>query len=385
LIDTEELKSAFYNLYGKEPRLFRAPGRVNLMGDHTDYNEGFVLPMAIDMETVVAGATRDDRRVLVYSMNRGEQIEFDLDHPGLKQRNIWLDYVEGVAQSLETKDERLSGADLLIASTVPEGAGLSSSAALEVSVGLALLSLSEVKMEPVELALAAQKAEHDYVGTKSGIMDQLVAVAAHHKSAMLIDCRSLEIKHIPVDLSRIAIVVCDTKIKHELSSSNYNLRRTECEQAVELLSKYLEGIRALRDVDANSFRRFGSFLPETLQRRARHVITENERTIKMAEDLSAGDIESAGNLMFESHISLRDDYQVSCSELDLMVETAAGIAGVIGARMTGGGFGGSTVNLVYPESVEKFHTKIGKAYLKATGFNPSVRTVYSGHHACEIS
>lgn len=385
MININGLKSAFHNLYGRKPRLFRAPGRVNLMGDHTDYNEGFVLPMAIDLETIVVGSRRNNRLVRVHSVNKDEEVEFDLDHPGRPRRGIWLDYVEGVAQSLEATGKRLRGADLLLMSTVPEGAGLSSSAALEVSVGFAFLSLSGAKVEPIALALSAQKAEHEYVGTKSGIMDQLVAVSAHHNSAMLIDCRSLEVKHIPIDLSHAAVVVCDTKVKHELSSSNYNTRRAECERAVEVLGKSIEGIRSLRDVKADDFREFEHTLPDTLRRRCRHVITENERTLNMAEELGAGNMKGVGQLMFESHRSLRDDYEVSCFELDVMVEAASHIDGVIGARMTGGGFGGSTVNLVHHESVDEFHNKIAEAYLKATGVVPSVRTVNTGEMANEIT
>jgi galactokinase len=384
LIDMDRLKSAFHDRYGSDPRLFRAPGRVNLMGDHTDYNEGFVLPMAIDLETVVAGARRDDRHVRVHSINRDEQAEFDLDHPGRPCRGIWLDYIEGVARSLEAVQKPLSGADLLLLSTVPEGAGLSSSAALEVAVGFALLSLSEQKVEPVALALSAQRAEHQYVGTKSGIMDQLVAVAARCGSATLIDCRSLEIRHIPIDLSRVSIIICDTKVEHELSSSNYNVRRAECEQAVELLGQHLEGIRSLRDVNGEVFHHLELLLPDVLRRRCRHVITENERTLSTAEAFSAGDLKWAGQLMFESHNSLRHDYEVSCFELDQMVEAAARIDGVIGARMTGGGFGGSTVNLVQPESTDEFCKKVHKSYLKATGILPSVRVVYPGEKASEV-
>jgi galactokinase len=357
---------------------------VNLMGDHTDYNEGFVLPMAIDLETVVAGARRDDRRVRVHSINRDQQAEFDLDRPGRPCRGIWLDYVEGIARSLEAAHKPLSGADLLLLSTVPEGAGLSSSAALEVAVGFALLSLSGQQVEPLALALSAQRAEHQYVGTKSGIMDQLVAVAARRGAAVLIDCRSLEIKHIPIDLSRVSVIVCDTKVKHELSSSNYNVRRAECERAVELLGKHLDGVRSLRDVEVEAFHQLEHLLPDVLRRRCRHVITENERTLDMAEAFSADDLKGAGQLMFKSHDSLRKDYEVSCFELDQMVDAASRIDDIIGARMTGGGFGGSTVNLVQAESADEFCRKIKQAYLDATGIVPSVRAVYTGEKASEI-
>ncbi|HEX9919074.1 MAG TPA: galactokinase family protein, partial [Pyrinomonadaceae bacterium] len=252
MIDAAALRRAFLDLYGpadKGPRLFRAPGRVNLIGEHTDYNDGFVLPMAIDRETCVVARGRPDRRVRVFSLNVGEHAEFDLDRPGERERGIWLDYVEGVAHALERRGVRLGGADLVISSDVPVGAGLSSSAALEVSAGLALALVSGVEVDRVELALAGQEAEHTYVGAKVGIMDQFIAALGRAGHALLIDCRTLETQAIPVDTTETLVAICDTRVKHELSASEYNTRRAECEEGVELLRRAgLEGIRALRDV-----------------------------------------------------------------------------------------------------------------------------------------
>ncbi|MCA1556152.1 MAG: hypothetical protein LC747_05630 [Acidobacteria bacterium] len=227
MIDAVALRRAFQELYGAEPRLFRAPGRVNLIGEHTDYNDGYVLPMAIDRETVVAAVPRDGRRVRIYSLNLGGHAEFDLDAPGERKRGIWLDYIEGVAHALGRRGVPLGGADLAISSDVPAGAGLSSSAALEVSAGLALCSVSGVEVDRVELALAGQEAEHTYVGAKVGIMDQFIAALGQIGHALLIDCRTLQTTAIPLDTTRTLIAICDSRVKHELSASEYNTRRAE--------------------------------------------------------------------------------------------------------------------------------------------------------------
>ncbi len=313
---------AFSEMYGREPRLFRAPGRVNLIGEHTDYNGGFVLPLAIDRETIVAAAPRADRRVVAYSLNLGERAEFHLDEPGERRRGIWLDYVEGVARALESRGVRLGGAELLILSDVPAGAGLSSSAALEVSAGLALASVSGVEVDRVELALAGQQAEHTYVGTMCGIMDQFVAALGRAGHALLIDCRTLEATPVPLDTRETAIVICDSRVRHELSTSEYNTRRAECERGVELLREFLPGIAQLRDVSTEEFGRYESRLPEPIRRRCRHVVHENERTLLAADALRRGDLSEVGRLMRRSHESLRDDYEVSCAELDFLAETA---------------------------------------------------------------
>ncbi|MBA3242709.1 MAG: galactokinase, partial [Acidobacteria bacterium] len=279
MIERGTMRRAFRERFGREPRMFRAPGRVNLIGEHTDYNGGFVLPLAIDRETLVAAAVRADRRIIAHSVNLDERAEFDLDEPGGgRRRGIWLDYVEGMARSLESRGARLRGAELLILSDVPPGAGLSSSAALEVSVGLAFVALAGAEVDGVELALAGQQAEHAYVGTMCGIMDQFVAALGRAGHALLIDCRTLEATPVPLDTREVAVVICDTGVKHELSSSEYNTRRAECEHGVELLREFLPGIMQLRDVSAEEFEQYESRLPEPVRRRCRHVVYENERT-----------------------------------------------------------------------------------------------------------
>jgi galactokinase len=385
LIDVRSLLDSFRSLYGQEARVFRAPGRVNLIGEHTDYNDGFVLPMAIDRATIVAGAARDDRLLRVHSLNFGESAEIDLDAAPKKRRGVWADYVEGMARELLARGATLRGADLMLVSDVPLGAGLSSSAALEVATGLALLSLSEVEMEAVGLALAAQAAEHNYVGTLCGIMDQLVAVLGRPCCALLIDCRSLETEQIPLDASTVAVVICDTRVKHELAASAYNARRAECERGVEILRQSLPGIRALRDVRVADFERYEDTLPAPIRRRCRHVVTENDRTQRAAEHLRAGRMDEMGRLMFLSHASLRDDYEVSCAELDLLVEIASGMGGVLGARMTGGGFGGCTVNLVAYQALDEFQEKAVSEYRRASKLDLKVYPVKASDGAKEIA
>jgi galactokinase len=345
-MNKSELREKFQEIYGRKPRVFRAPGRVNLIGEHTDYNEGFVLPFAIDRETLVAGAVRSDTRITTFALDIDEIFSFDLRYEAVKRRGNWQDYVEGTARCLTKNFKLEKGADLVFSSTVPIGAGLSSSAALEVSIGCALLALNEIEMDRKKLAFAAQEAEHEFVGIRSGIMDQFASVLCRKDHALLLDCRSLETKQIPLKIIDALIAVCDTRVKHKLASSEYNTRRRECETGVEILKEELPEINSLRDVGIKDFIKFQNLLPEIILKRCWHVITENERTLEAAENLEKDDLEKVGELMFASHESLRDDYEVSCAELDKLVEIARETNGVFGARMTGGGFGGCTVNLL---------------------------------------
>jgi len=266
----------------------------------------------------------------------------------------------------------LRGADLLIDSDVPTGAGLSSSAALEISVGLALSEIFGSPIEKVQLALVGQAAEHEFVGAKVGIMDQYVSALGRKNHALLIDCRSLEAEQIPFATQEAAIVICDSKVKHQLAASEYNTRRAECEEAVEILREFLPGITQLRDVGVGDFEKYAEDLPTIIRKRCRHVVTENERALNAAEALKKNDLTEFGRLMWLSHVSLRDDYEVSCRELDVLVEIASHCEGVLGGRMTGGGFGGSTVNLVRRESVENFTEKIRDEYRRQTNIEPAI-------------
>jgi len=365
---TSEAKSELPN---QSKRMFRAPGRVNLIGEHTDYNDGFVLPAAIGFSTWVSSAPRDDRTVSVFSENFSEQIEFDLDEENPHARDHWSDYVRGVAVSLERAGHHLRGADLRIRGEVPIGSGLSSSAALEVASGFALLTNSRLKIDRRDLAELCQRAENEFVGIRCGIMDQFVSCHGQAGKALLLDCRSLEYKLLPLpENARLAI--CNTRVKHSLATSQYNARRLECETAVRHFAQRRSNVRALRDVTETDLKLFGGELPEVIYRRARHVITENARVLAAGTALARGDLVAFGQLMNRSHLSLRDDYDVSCNELDLMVELAQAVPGVYGARMTGGGFGGSTVNLIAVESVDEFRQTVARGYEEATGLTPEI-------------
>ncbi|HWF43989.1 MAG TPA: galactokinase [Candidatus Kapabacteria bacterium] len=348
-------------------RFFRAPGRVNLIGEHTDYNDGFVLPVAIDRATTIAARIRKDNIVRVYSVNQDDWGEFDLTLPGPIRRGYWLNYVEGVARVLQSNGHVLRGADIILESDVPVGAGLSSSAALEIATAYTLLSLSNETIDRREMALACQRAEHEYTGANVGIMDQFISAMGEENTALLIDCRSLDAKKIHVDTSARALLICDTGIKHDLAASAYNTRRHECEESVEILSRSLSGIKSLRDVSLRQFHAYEDTLPETLRKRARHVISENERTLTAASAIKSGDFDKLSTLMYASHESLKNDYEVSASELDLLVDTARTIPGVQGTRMTGGGFGGCTVSFVKHDFISMFSDRMANIYTEQTG------------------
>ena len=383
MVDRNRLVAEFTECYGTTPRVFSAPGRVNIIGEHTDYNDGFVLPVAIDRRTYVAIAPRKDRRVHVASKVLNDTAEFTIDRADDSQLHQWAKYVAGVTWTLQAQGIALNGADVLIDSDVPIGGGLSSSAALEVATGKALTTIAGAIIDPKDLALAAQKAEHDFVGAKVGIMDQLAATLGRQQHALLIDCRSLATREIPLANLNAAIVVCNTNVKHELMSSAYNQRRADCEEGVQLLRKFLPDIRALRDVSVAQFEKYEDELPAPLRRRCRHVVTENERTVRAAEALERGDREQLGQLMRQSHESLKDDYEVSCRELDAMVEIAWRQQGTFGARMTGGGFGGCTINIVRADAVPNFIRAVKQEYRFATEIDPEIFLVKADDGARE--
>jgi galactokinase len=384
VVDIPSLVESFRQMYGAQPRVFSAPGRVNLIGEHTDYNDGFVLPMAINRRTYVAAAIRRDRQIRLHSLTLQEHATFSLDHFRKVEQTSWANYVAGVAFVLQQQRRKLLGLDMALDSDVPIGGGLSSSAALEISAGIAFLKLADENIDPQDLALAAQKAEHDYVGTRIGIMDQLTAATAEKDHAVLIDCRSLEDRMIPMKLEHASVVVCNTNVKHKLASSEYNQRRAECEWGVEILQRTLPTVRSLRDVSITDFEKYRSRLPDPINRRCRHVITENDRTLRAAEALERIDLAKFGDLMRESHRSLRDDYEVSSPELDTMVGIATKHSACIGARMTGGGFGGCTVNLVRREGLEDFRQSIEREYFDATAVNPDIYIVEADRGMNEI-
>ena len=371
MIEAKELSTTFQSLRGSEPRIYRAPGRVNLIGEHTDYNEGFVMPAAINFSTWVTVTPRDDRVIAVSSENFQETFKFDLDDTTARERGHWSDYVRGVALTLEQAGYRLKGAQLQIRGEVPIGAGLSSSASIEVATGYALLQHSRFAIERIELAKLCQRAEQNFVGMRCGIMDQFVACHGQEGRALLLDCRSLEYELLPLP-EDVRLVICNTMVKHQLAGSEYNQRRSECEEGVHHLARALPDVRALRDVSLSDLESHGRELPEAVYRRCRHVISENTRVLQAKTALENRDLSEFGQLMNESHRSLRDDYEVSCAELDLMVELAREADGVYGARMTGGGFGGCTINLVKAESCADFNDSVAREYERSTGVAPEI-------------
>jgi len=365
------LAERFRAHFGGEGRFYRAPGRVNLIGEHTDYNDGFVLPAAIDFDCWLAVSPRPDASLILRSDDFDQTCQVDLSDNTVRPSKTWSDYPVGVAVVLKKAGYQLQGANALIHGEVPIGAGLSSSAALEVASAYAFLDLAGCRLDGVQLAQLCQRAENEFVGARCGIMDQFVSVQGRAGHALLLDCRSLEYELVPLPDS-VQLVISNTMVKHELASGEYNRRRAECEEAVRRLSPVLPGIRALRDVNLEQLEKNRSRLPETIWRRAYHVISENVRVLQAVAALRAGNLRELGQAMAESHQSLRDFYEVSCTELDLMVELANQQRGIYGARMTGGGFGGCTVNVVDAQHADEFQRQVADAYQQATGLTPEI-------------
>jgi galactokinase len=368
----ERLAAAFRERFGRSAdAVSEAPGRVNLIGEHVDYNEGHVLPVAVDRTVMAAFAARRDRRVHVYSLDFEEESAFSLDKIERDEAHPWSDYVRGVAHVLQEAGHAVVGLDVALQGDVPIGAGLSSSAALEVAALGAFRAAGGLAIEDRELALLGQRAENEFVGVSCGIMDQFVAALAVEDHALLIDCRSLDYQAVATGFATagLSIVVADTGVRRALAGSQYNVRRRECTEALALLQGRLSGrtIRSLRDVTREDLETHAEALPPVLYRRARHVVEEEARVLACVDALRQGDFEEVGRLLAASHASLRDDYEVSCRELDLMVELAQAARGVIGARLTGAGFGGCTVNLVRSQAVGAFEERVIEVYCSRTG------------------
>jgi galactokinase len=379
MIDPKVLAAQFKSRFGDWPQIYRAPGRVNLIGDHTDYNDGFVLPAAIGFYCWVAISRRSDNTLAIFSENMQETVTAHAESLSRAAFAKWNRYPLGVIQQLKDSGYRLGGANMYISSEVPMGAGLSSSAAIEVASAYALLGLFGYEIEPLRIALLCQKAENDFVGARCGIMDQFVSSHGQARHALFLDCRSLEYRAVRVP-DRIRLVICNTMVQRELGSkdSQYNARRAECEEGVRRLAEVLPNVRALRDVTLAELEKCRERLTSVVYKRCRHVITENERVGQMASALESNNAGLIGKLMEASHRSLRDDYEVSCPELDLMVSLAMQQEGVYGARMTGAGFGGCTVNLVDADFAAQFQSCVAAAYFAETGRRPEI-------YVCEAS
>ncbi len=348
---------------------FQAPGRVNLIGEHTDYNDGFVLPCAINYQTVIAAAARSDKRIVVTSANfEGQMSEFDLTAPIEHDAAApWSDYVRGVAWTLQQRGYELQGANLALMGNVPQGAGLSSSASLEVAVGTTLSYLSGLPLDGKTVALVGQQAENQFVGVNCGIMDQFISALGRPNHALLIDCRSLDYRAVPLP-AHMAVIIVNSNVKRGLVDSEYNTRRQQCEAA----AAYFE-VKALRDVSLEMFNERAHGLDPLIAKRAKHIITENDRTEAATVALRTGDMQQMGQLMSESHVSMRDDFAITVPQIDALVEIMAQVIGTAGgARMTGGGFGGCTVALAPLDMVPAVTTAVEQRYPAITGLQPTI-------------
>lgn len=374
----------FRKLYGSAEgmRVFRAPGRVNLIGEHTDYTLGFVLPVALELASYIAAAPSPDGKLRIYSEHHQEMREWDAGALGtLERAHHWSDYPIGVAHELEGAGVPVAPANLMIRSSVPEGSGLSSSAALEVSAAFAFLRGRA--FPPVDLARLCQRAEVEFVGMPCGIMDQYISIFGRENSAVQIDCRSLEHRFVQLPPG-IAFLAVNTMVKHALAGSAYKDRVAECAAALAGIRRRFPQAQSLRDVSLEQLITAKSELPHVVARRARHVVTENARVERFVEASESGDLPLMGRLLVESHRSLQHDYEVSCVELDFLVDTAISLDGVYGSRMTGGGFGGCTVTMLRPETEERFRTEITKAYEEKFQVSPMIYTCKPSDGAAEL-
>ena len=351
----------------------KAPGRVNLIGEHTDYNDGFVLPIAIQYAVTVLASPRPDDEIHLYSTDFNDRSFFSISEPiEHDQEHPWSNYQRGIVDQFQKRGEKISGTNLLIQGNVPIASGLSSSAAVEVATAMAIKTLDRIEISDIDLIKLCQTSENEFVGMKCGIMDQFISCMGQQGKALFLDCRNLSYDLIPFPAEHYTVVILNTKMKRELTGSEYNERRSQCEEAVRLLEKFLPSIRALRDVSVSDFQRYQSELPELTRIRSEHVVFENERVNQFVEVMKQNNAEKMGALLFDSHRSLRDLYEVSCDELDAMVDIAANVEGVIGARMTGAGFGGCAIAVVRNGCQEKLKKIVLEKYPEKTNIEPEV-------------
>lgn len=377
------VKDSFEVKFGAEFRFFAAPGRINIIGEHTDYNNGFVLPAAIDKRIYLAINTIPGARVTIYSLDFDQTVVFDLndEHPELPH---WAKYPFGVIKEFQKKGFKPGAFQATFGGDIPDGAGLSSSAALESAFATALNALFEFGLDKMSLAKIGQLAEHNYAGVRCGIMDQFASMHGKAGQVMQLDCRSLEFKYFPLELGDYELILFDTRVKHSLASSEYNRRRHDCEEGVMILRTRMPGVRSLRDVRSKDMYGFEGILGEEVYLCCEYVTEENERVIETCHALENGDLKRVGELMYKSHHGLRTKYMVSCAELDVLVDTAKETEGVLGARMMGGGFGGCTINLLAKNAAEHFKKVSSEAFQKAFGYKPLFYEVNIGDGAREL-
>lgn len=361
----------------------RAPGRVNLIGEHTDYNDGFVLPVAVDRAAWLAVASRDEPWATVRALDmRNDEESFPVDHTP-SSSGSWADYPKGVVWAMLERGLKPSGMYAVLSSDVPVGAGMSSSAAVEVAFGYAWQQLSDFSLALPQLALLCQRAENEYVGVNCGIMDQMISACGKAGHAMMLDTRSLERSYFPLP-EGIAIIVADSLVRRSLSGSEYNVRRAQCEEAVSILQQHYPEVKALRDITLEQLEQHRHELPETVYRRARHVVTENARVLMLARALQQGKLEEVGHLLVEGHRSLRDDYEVSIPELDTLVEAATEVEGCYGARLTGAGFGGCIIALAEEDAVPEVQAHLNEVYHTRHGRQPAVYVTHAADGVARV-
>jgi galactokinase len=371
MLDVTVTRSFHLQRFGENPAVFMAPGRVNIIGEHTDYADGFVMPAAIDFATLAVISPQNDNSIAIYSLNFNEQVEHSLNNLPAKASHHWSDYPLGVISVLREAGINIPPFSLTLNGNVPLGAGLSSSASVEVATMAAILGLAGTTIPLPQMARLCQRAENHYVGASTGIMDQFIACCGAENHALLLDCRSLEYRLAPIP-SDLSLVIANTMVKHSHAGGEYNIRRSEVEEGTALLRSHRPEIKLLRDATVEDLRRWGSEMRPNVLKRCRHIITENARTVAAADALEAGDLKTLGRLMYEAHASYRDDFEASCPEADILVELAKKEPGCIGARLTGGGFGGCTVNLVENSHAQAFSGHLHDGYRDATGIQADI-------------
>jgi galactokinase len=383
MYDPAQLRSIHQARFGADPAIFAAPGRVNLIGEHTDYAEGFVMPAAIDFATLAAISPRSDGKIVIHSENYGEQRVFDAASLPTERSGHWSDYPLGVMAILAGEGHRIPALSLSLWGDVPLGSGLSSSAAVEVSTALAVLSLVGAQYPGPVLARLCQRAENEFVGSSCGIMDQFISANAEENHALLLDCRYLTYKLAPIP-ENVALVIANTMVQHAVTGGEYTSRRAQVEEAAAVIARHRPEVRFLRDATLDDLAQWGSEMSPLALRRARHVITENTRTVAAADALIHHDLKELGRLMAEAHVSYSQDFEASCEEADAMVELAQDLPGLIGARLTGGGFGGCTVNLVERPHAREFSATLGQRYAARTGITPQIHICHASGGAHQV-
>jgi galactokinase len=383
MLDVTATRSLHSQRFGQNPTIFAAPGRVNIIGEHTDYADGFVMPAAIDFATLAAISPRTDSTIAIRSINFDEEVSYPVDHLPAKASHHWFDYPLGILSVLREAGITIPAFSLTLNGDVPIGAGLSSSASIEVASTVAVLSLTTADIALPRIAQLCQRAENQYVGASTGIMDQFIACCGAKDHALLLDCRSLEYRLAPIP-SHLSLVIANSMVKHSHAGGEYNTRRSEVEEGTALLRRHRPEIRLLRDATLDDLARWGSEMRPEVLKRCRHIITENIRTVAAADALETGDLKTLGRLMYEAHASYRDDFEASCPECDTLVDLAKKEPGCIGARLTGGGFGGCTVNLVENANAPAFSEHLREGYREATGIEADIYLCHASAGAQKI-